>query len=111
MAMLPTVLKLNSQIPSAIVMSQAAATSFSNISLGFCIRLCGVFYKLGRVTSSTSFHILSGTMAAGRGIDQIVQVADIDFATFWKDRRYGPVSYVFQFSIDCSKLPVIPKWT
>jgi len=67
MAMLPTVLKLNSQIPSAIVMSQAAATSFSNISLGFCIRLCGVFYKLGRVTSSTSFHILSGTMAAGRG--------------------------------------------
>jgi len=67
MAMLPTLLKLNSQIPSAIVMSRTAATSFSNISLGFCIRLCSVFYKLGRVTSSTSFHILSGTMAADKG--------------------------------------------
>ena len=61
----PTALKLNSQIPSAIVRSRAASTTFSNIGLGVCIRLCGVFHKLGRVTSSTSFHTLSGTMAAG----------------------------------------------
>ena len=63
----PTVFKLDFQIPSAIVRSRAAATTFSNIGQGVCIRLCGACYKLGKVTSSTSFHILSGTMAAGSG--------------------------------------------
>ena len=64
----PTVLKLNSQNRSAIVRSRAAATTFSNIGLSVCIRPRGVFfYKLGRVTSSTSFHTCRKTMAAGSG--------------------------------------------
>jgi len=43
MPMGPTVFKLDSQIPSAIVRSRAAAPTFSNIGLGVRVRLCGVF--------------------------------------------------------------------